>query len=141
MFKVPTYLAPSPIHGIGVYTAVAVPAGAVLWEYDPPVDLEIPPDEMASIPEPHQARLRHFSYMDESGVYILCGDNARFMNHSEEPNCDDTGHVTRAARDIAAGEELTCDYRAFDMESRGWALATPGRPPTAADPRSTPRPG
>lgn len=39
------------------------------------------------------------------------------MNHSFEPNCDDRGHVTRALRDIAEGEELTCDYRNFDAES------------------------
>lgn len=121
MFKVPTYLAPSPIHGIGVYTAVPISAGTVLWTYDPPVDQEIPPDEMASIPEPYQTRLRHFSYLDESGVYVLCGDNARFMNHSSEPNCDDTGSATIAARDIEPDEELTCDYRTFDVESRGVA--------------------
>lgn len=122
MFKVPTYLAPSPIHGFGVYTAVPIPAGTVLWTFDPPVDQEIAPEEMASIPEPHQTRLRHFSYLDESGVYILCGDNARFMNHSSEPNCDDTGAVTIAKRDIEPDEELTCDYRMFDVESRGGSL-------------------
>lgn len=49
---------------------------------------------------------------------VLCGDNARFMNHSFEPNCDDDGgEFTTAARDIEAGEELTCDYRRFDAPS------------------------
>lgn len=123
MFKVPTYLAPSPIHGTGVYTAVPIPAGTVIWQYDSPVDWEILPAEMASIPEPYQSRLRHFSYLDERGIYILCGDNAKFMNHSSEPNCDDGGLTTVAARDIEAHEELTCDYRAFDMESGGRELA------------------
>lgn len=129
MLKVPTHLAPSGIHGIGVYTAVPVPAGAVLWEYDPAVDWEIPPEEMDSIPEPYQARLRHFSYLDESGVYVLCGDHARFMNHSPEPNCVESGGVTRAARDIEAGEELTCDYRAFDLEAQEseWGPASGSR--------------
>jgi SET domain-containing protein len=119
MFKVPTYLAPSPIHGTGVYTAVPIPAGTIIWEFDPPVDWEIHPEGMRSIPEPFQSRLRHFSYLDERGVYVLCGDNARFMNHSAAPNCDDSGVATVAARDIAEGEELTCDYRSFDLESRG----------------------
>jgi SET domain-containing protein len=41
------------------------------------------------------------------------------MNHSEEPNCDDIGsYITLAARDIQPGEELTCDYRVFDVASR-----------------------
>lgn len=126
MLKMPTYLAASPIHGIGVYVAHPVAAGTVLWEFDPPVDWEIPPEEMASIPEPYQTRLRHFSYLDVSGVYVLCGDHARFMNHAADPNCDDTGRSTVAARDIESGEELTCDYRSFDMESRGWS-GDPGR--------------
>ncbi|HZD06207.1 MAG TPA: SET domain-containing protein-lysine N-methyltransferase [Longimicrobiales bacterium] len=123
MLKVPTYLAPSPIHGTGVYTAVPISEGTVVWEYDSPVDWEIPPEEMARIPEPYQTRLRHFSYLDESGLYVLCGDNAKFMNHSFEPNCDDSGRTTVAARDIAAHEELTCDYRSFDLESREGAPA------------------
>ena len=118
MFKVPTYLAPSPIHGTGVFTAVPIPAGTVIWVFDHPIDWEIQPEEMMTIPEPFQSRLRHFSYLDERGVYVLCGDNARFMNHSFAPNCDDSGVATVAASDIAAHEELTCDYRSFDLESR-----------------------
>ena len=118
MFKVPTYLAPSPLHGTGVFTAVPILAGTVIWEFDHPVDLEIRPEEMITIPEPFQSRFRHFCYLDERGIYVLCGDNARFMNHSQAPNCDDSGVATIAARDITSGEELTCDYRSFDLESR-----------------------
>ena len=40
------------------------------------------------------------------------------MNHSFQPNCDDRGPDTVAAHDIEAGEELTCDYRSFDMKSK-----------------------
>lgn len=56
-------------------------------------------------------------------MLVLCGDNARFMNHSFEPNCDDRTGVTFALRDILAGEELTCDYRVFDLESANDGLA------------------
>jgi SET domain-containing protein len=39
------------------------------------------------------------------------------MNHSFDPNCDDgSGSYTVAIRDIAEGEELTCDYRLFDRD-------------------------
>ena len=41
------------------------------------------------------------------------------MNHSFDPNCDEReGQNTVAARDIAVGEELTCDCRAFDVKSK-----------------------
>jgi hypothetical protein len=54
------------------------------------------------------------------GTYVLCSDNAKFMNHSDEPNVD-SGGVTEdvALRDIQPGEELTCDYRLFDAGSTG----------------------
>ena len=57
-----------------------------------------------------------YAYLDESGDYVLCGDNGKFMNHSFDPNCDDQeGPCTM--RDIAEGEELTCDYRLFDRDT------------------------
>ena len=59
-------------------------------------------------------------------MYVLCGDDARFFNHSPSPNCvdiydsshglDDAHDVTIAARDILPGEELTCDDALFDMD-------------------------
>jgi hypothetical protein len=51
---------------------------------------------------------------------VLCGDDARFFNHEDEPTCRDfpdlDGGTTVAARDIELGEELTCDYASFDAQ-------------------------
>lgn len=118
MFRVPTYLAWSSIHGVGVFTPVEIPAGTPIWEFTPGVDWRFTPKELASFPQPYQGKLRTWCFLEESGLYVLCGDNARFMNHSFEPNCDDSGARTRTLRLIAAEEELTCDYRCFDVESR-----------------------
>lgn len=138
MFRVPTYLARSSIHGMGVFTPFPIARGTVLWDYDEGVDWRLAPDELAAFPEPFQERLRHYCYQEKSGIYVLCGDNARYMNHSFEPNCDDRGEHTVALRDIAAFEELTCDYRDFDAESTFEELSELGgdgsRPP-----RRTPR--
>jgi SET domain-containing protein len=54
---------------------------------------------------------------------VLCIDNARFMNHADEPNTagvHTAGAIDGydvATRDISKGEELTCDYRLFDAEA------------------------
>ena len=49
------------------------------------------------------------------GVLILEADNGRFMNHSEAPNTDFSGFDHGfAIRDIAQGEEITCNYHEFD---------------------------
>lgn len=118
MYLVPTLLGQSRIHGIGVFAAQPIARGAKIWEFTPGVDWKIPRDAFEQFPQPFRDQLRHWSYLNGNGVYVLCGDNAKFMNHSEEPNCDDDGETfTIARRDIAVGEELTCDYRTFDA---GW---------------------
>lgn len=119
MFLIPTVVQPSPVAGFGVFTESAVPAGTLIWEFTEGVDLSLEPRLIEAVPEPLRAKLKQYCYVEPSGRYILCGDNARFMNHSFDPNCDDSlenGTVTR--RDIEAGEELTCDYRQFDVPSR-----------------------
>mgnify|MGYP006202437547 CR=1 FL=1 len=118
MFLIPTYLGRSPIHGIGVFTPVALPANTIIWEFSPDIDWRLSPDELERFPEPYQDKLRMYCYLEASGLYVFCGDNAKYMNHSFEPNCDDPeGRYTITNRDIEANEELTCDYRNIDMES------------------------
>ncbi len=118
MFLVPTIVRPSHAHGVGVFTSEAIRGGTVLWEFTEEVDLRLPPDSFRDVPEPLRSKLRAYCYEEPDGTLVLCGDNAKFMNHSFDPNCDDVeGPYTIAKHDIAAGEELTCDYRLFDLES------------------------
>ena len=117
MFLVPTQLGRSRIHGIGVFAASDIQAGTKVWEFTEGVDWKIPPGDFDRFPDRFREQLRHWCYLNGDGQYVLCGDNAKFMNHEEEPNCDDHGDAfTVARRDIRAGEELTCDYRAFDAD-------------------------
>jgi len=129
MLRVPTYVAPSPIAGVGLFAATDLPAGFVIWEFADAIDWKITPAELMLFPEPFQSRLRHYLYQEDSGLYVLCGDNAKYMNHSEDPNCDDEGgEYTIARRPIALGEELTCDYRHFDLEAKSFGLRFNGHP-------------
>lgn len=123
MLHVPTYVAPSRIAGVGLFSATALPAGSRVWSFTEGVDWRIGRDELELFPEPYLSRLRHYLYQEESGAYVLCGDNGKFMNHSPEPNCTDRDpRFTMTLRPIAAGEELTCDYREFDVWSREHGL-------------------
>jgi SET domain-containing protein len=119
MFRVPTYVSRSSIHGYGVFAAVRIPRGTLIWQYDKEADWMLSEEEMAAFPEKLRSQMEAWTYQNEEGSYILCSDGAKFMNHSFQPNCDDRGWVqTVAGRDIEAGEELTCDYREFDMKSK-----------------------
>ena len=119
MFRVPTYVSRSSIHGYGVFAAAPIPKGTVIWEFDEEADWMLTEEEMNAFPAKLREQMEAWTYQNEDGSYILCSDGAKFMNHSFQPNCDDRGpKYTIAARDIEAGEELTCDYRSFDVKSK-----------------------
>ncbi len=56
--------------------------------------------------------------------FVLCADDARLMNHSDDPTvvgdyeAEPVCGVDIAARDIEPGQELTCDYATFDKVDR-----------------------
>jgi SET domain-containing protein len=117
MLLVNTELRPSPIHGLGVFLREPVTAGQVIWRFDSRIDRAYCPEEIDSLPEHVQAYLRTYStWHEDSRLYVLCGDNGRYFNHSAEPNTVSAGVCfgdDTAARDLPAGVELTTDYRAI----------------------------
>jgi SET domain-containing protein len=116
MMLIPTYLAPSTIEGLGVHTRVAIRKGEPVWRMDPRFDRLIPVEDFEAAPEEMRVFLDRYAYpcMTDPSFLVLDVDDGRYMNHSDAPNCDfrDTD-VGYALRDIAVGEELTCDYREF----------------------------
>ena len=118
MFRVATFISRSSIHGFGVFAAEDIPKGAIIWELDEAADWILTEKEMAAFPAKLQEQMIAWTYQADDGNYVLCSDSAKFMNHSFEPNTDDGGQTTVANRDIRSGEELTCDYRTFDLKSQ-----------------------
>ena len=81
------------------------------------------PVQFAALPHTAQTHVRWFRLFRRRP---RCVDSERdhscFINHSGEPNTGAPPNAalpitTVALRDIAAGEELTCDYFAFDREA------------------------
>lgn len=114
-----TEVRPSPIHGLGLFALEPIPAGTVVWRFVPEFDCLIGIDQVVGVPDVVQEFFDKYVALD-GGTYLLEADDSRFMNHSGSPNLV-TGKGTEpmvASRDIAAGEELTCDYRVFDEPTR-----------------------
>lgn len=121
MLLVKTCLAPSDVHGIGLFAAEPIPKGTVIWRYDERIDRCFTRQELDALPELTREFVDTYGYPDGSGdgTFQLDGDNARFMNHSEQANTDSSGgDGTIATRDIAVGEEILSDYRQFNPTHR-----------------------
>lgn len=118
-----TRVQPSAIHGLGLFATGFVARGTPVWRFEPGFDREFSPGQFAAQPPLAQQHLRWFAYLDLlSGLWVLSGDLSIFMNHAQSPNTGAMSGVaatitTVALRDITVGEELTCDYFAFDAEA------------------------
>jgi SET domain-containing protein len=117
MMMVETELKPSSIHGLGVFLTQSVQAGQLIWRFDPRVDRIYGEEEISALPLHVQQYLRTYSTWHEAtGLYMLCGDNGRYFNHSDTPTTVSTAISfgdDQAICDLSAGEELTSDYRAI----------------------------
>jgi len=114
MLLVETELRASPIHGIGVFLLEDVKEGQLIWRFDSRIDRVFAQAELDEMPERLRAFLEVYStYHEQSGLWVLCGDNGRHFNHSDSPNTISLGGAFGddvAAADLPAGTELTTDY-------------------------------
>ena len=106
----------SGVHGRGVYATKAIPKGTRIIEYAGKRVL------WESIPEDSEDR-RTFLFGLQNGKDVIDpaigGNEARWINHSCEPNCEAIEENSRifiyALRDLRPGEELFYDY-ALEMD-------------------------
>jgi hypothetical protein len=118
-----TFVAQSEIQGLGVFAAEFIPCGGQMWVLNPKFDIFVQISELARLPAHMHEYVTRYSYphLEMSGVRIIDCDDGKFMNHSEQPNTDfcifDKGY---ALTDIAAGDEITCNYYEFDPAFRGF---------------------
>ena len=124
MLLVKTRIDLSKIHGIGLFADEFIRKGTVTWRFLDGFDLRLPESILGMLSAPAREQFLKYTYVDPvSGLYELCADDARFFNHSDEPNTASVQlspdeEVDMATRDINQGEELTCDYRTFDRDWR-----------------------
>jgi len=123
MLRLKTFIAASSISGIGLFAGQVIRAGTVTWEYDAEFDSAFTAQVLQRMPEVCREDFLKYAYFDHvRDRFVLCCDNQRFINHSADPNIISTPDRDTAARDIAHGEELTCDYSLYEhdwFERRG----------------------
>ena len=94
-----TYVAPSEIHGKGLFASIDIKGGEIIGYLQG---------------RPSRVDGDHVLWISETqGIEVLC--DLRYINHSDEPNAcyyDDLSVV--ALRDIEPDEEITHDYGCRD---------------------------
>lgn len=102
--------------GYGVVATRFIPKGTITWALDK-LDRIFTPEQIEKMDNLYQMVLDKYTYRNPEGNYILCWDNARFVNHSSNSNCITTAYEFEiAVRDIQPGEELTDDYGYLNIE-------------------------
>lgn len=96
--------------GYGVFATKLIPKGTITWAYDI-LDRTFLKSQIDSMDKRFREVMDKYSYRDSNGNFVLCWDNARFVNHSFNSSCITTAYnFELAVRDIYPGEELTDDY-------------------------------
>jgi SET domain-containing protein len=106
----------SPLHGMGVFAKRRIKKGTRVIEY---LGERITHREADNRYEQKEANDNHtFLFIVDGRTVIdagVDGNDARFVNHACDPNCESTVHQRRVfietVADIAPGEELTYDYQ------------------------------
>lgn len=108
--------------GYGVVATKLIPKGTITWALDK-LDRTFTPGQFRELDTVYQQVLDKYTYRNHEGNYVLCWDNARFVNHSFNSNCITTAYEFEiAVRDIHPGEELTDDYGYLNIEEPFEAL-------------------
>ncbi|MBL8667602.1 MAG: SET domain-containing protein [Rhodospirillales bacterium] len=114
MMIVKNYVAPSDIHGVGVFAGEDIKQGTRIYEFIEAVDIVMTQEQAASYGAEFARFMRIFAYVEPSDrTMVISVDNSRFMNHAEQPNTGWNERYGWATRDIRKGEEITCDYYTF----------------------------
>lgn len=118
----PFEIRPSPMQGLGAFAIYPIPEGMRMIEY---AGERLTPEQAeARYPDiPGEVHHTMLFAIDDHVVVdaAVDGNEARFINHSCDPNCDaviDDGRIwIEALRDIEPGEELAYDY-AYQLKER-----------------------
>jgi SET domain-containing protein len=109
----------SRIHGKGLIAREAIPAGTLIWALRPGFDVEMTKQQFEELARHSREQVARYIYTDVvTGNYILCSDDAKYMNHSDTPNTRTEGRETVAISQIEPGQEITCNYYEFDGATR-----------------------
>jgi len=98
------------ISGLGCYTLNKIVKDQKIHIEENIIDKEIDAIYVIKDSREHEFLVKYTSFNKQTNRFYLCGDNARFINDSSEPNLKREGIYLIATKDIDQYEELLLDY-------------------------------
>ncbi len=98
--------------GIGLVSEEFIKKGKIVWIFNPVIDIIVNKKDV-----PKEAIEFYDKYaVSEGKKFVLNTDNARFINHSKNPNIKSKGTFkdSFAIKNIKSGEEITTDYEELE---------------------------
>lgn len=107
-------IAPSDIHGVGVFAIRDIEKGQKLYSDIVPSVFTIPYSSFGKLfPEVKELLLERFPHVVNGSAFVWPDTRLQaYMNHSDDPNYDAINDVT--LKQIKTGEEVTEDYRKIE---------------------------
>jgi hypothetical protein len=120
-YKVFTRLAPSKIHGVGVFAILPIKKGTYIFYGDDAEMIWVDKTKLKNIPK--DVKKLYIDFCVKDGNKYGCPSNfnqltmAWYLNNSNNPNIGcDRNYNFFAKRNIRKGEELTADYSTYSED-------------------------
>ena len=118
-------LAPSKIHGVGVFATRDIAIGEKLYADTVPLMFTLTFDELKDLrPEVREIVLEQFpNIINDSHFAYPTTRVQAFLNHSDQPNYNAKDDIV--ITDIKAGDEVTEDYREIENADKVFPWLSP----------------
>ena len=118
MILIETYLAESPIRGLGLFSKQFVPKGTLIWKFVEGFDTKVHKEKYELLTDIQKKFVDTYFWRKDDYLYSSC-DHSNFQNHSNNPNSVETDEGKMvAAKDIYPNEEILVCYESFDDDFR-----------------------
>ena len=112
-FTIKTSVKPSAIQWLWVFADESIPEGDIIWKFDPNQDKILTTAQYERLSKKEKSYVYH---AQDEWWYVLCWDNAKFTNHSVNPNTQKINSThTIATKNIDSWDEITENYYHFDQ--------------------------